>query len=65
MLDFLKGDQAQSLIRSGLKIAGTALVAFGVITAEQLDSLMAALLQISGAVAVLLGLFSSYWHHAP
>lgn len=65
MLDFLKGDQLASLIRSAAKIGGAVLITLGVVTADQVDSLTAALLQLSGAVATLYGLFASYWHHAP
>lgn len=61
----LSQENLMSLVRSGLKIAGSMAVAFGLASAGQVDALTTALLQALGGIAVAVGLFASFWVHTP
>jgi hypothetical protein len=53
----------QSLLRSLLKVAGTAAVTHGLIEAGQTDVLVTALEAIAGGLVTLGGLYWSHRHH--
>lgn len=54
-----------SHLRSVLKIAGTAIAAFGLAEAEALGPLIDAIVVAVGAVITAVGMFMSVWEHTP
>jgi hypothetical protein len=59
----MNSEQTSSLIRAGLKIGGTALVTFGVMSNGQADQLVPVVTEIVGGIAALVGLFMSWKIH--
>lgn len=58
-------DHVDSIIRSGCKMAGVALVMLGLLDAQQLGTLVTNLVQIDGSLLSAVGIFASMWKHVP